>query len=277
MKMGIETTTDYTTAPATVEDFNALSPSSGENLPVVAQVIRLGSAEHDALVLQIFLQKIGMSQELFDSLPAGSADWFDSDLDHHLSRGSSQADIRRAAESHFKKVKWDGDRKLAHDESKAITSQFGLKYIHLQDPGITVAYQHVPLDKSDPDGDWVVVMALASSNVGEPYCRKEGRAFAARRFVQNRRIAFNTSALPGYSKAEPVRKEAWKGQQTKLHLVDAMIDLVRLGSALFGRRHGNKEDDGATPEGLAAAKALKKARRQRIRAAEKALEEARNS
>lgn len=246
-------------------------------VPTLVEVLAPGTAGLGDIMLQMFLQKIGMSKELFDKLPPARPAWIDAEFDDLRGMGSTQADIRRAAESHFRKVKWEGDRKAAHEESKAITAGFNLKYLHFKEKGTTVAYAHIPHDPTNPDSDWLLVLSMACANSGEPYCRKDGKAFAAKRFAEGRRLSLNTSMLPGETKPRAASKVAWQNGKTKQDLVRSMVNLVACSVELFGLRRGDKEDDGSTPEGRAAAKALTKARRQRIRAAELALEEARKS
>lgn len=282
---------------ATVEDANVFTADPGQDpvpmnlsivnggtsmaaalpVPTLVEVLAPGTAGLGDIMLQMFLQKIGMSKELFDKLPPARPAWIDAEFDDLRGMGSTQADIRRAAESHFRKVKWEGDRKAAHEESKAITAGFGLKYLHFKDKGVTVAYSHIALDPANPDSDWLLVLSMACANFGEPYCRKDGKAFAAKRFAEGRRMSINTSMLPGETKPRAASKVAWQDGKTKERLVQSMVGLVASSFELFGLRRGDKEDDGSTPEGRAAAKALTKARRQRIRAAELALEEARKS
>lgn len=267
-------------APLTLDIVNdgAAPPAAAEvPQPGIVEVLHPGTAAHNDVILQMFLQKIGMSKELFDKLPPARPAWIDAEFGDLRGMGSAQADIRRAAESHFRKVKWEGDRKAAHEESKAITAGFNLKYLHFKEKGTTVAYAHIPLDPANPDSDWLLVLSMACANSGEPYCRKDGKAFAAKRFAEGRRLSLNTSMLPGETKPRAASKVAWQNSQTKQDLVRSMVNLVACSVELFGLRRGDKEDDGSTPEGRAAAKALTKARRQRIRAAELALEEARKS
>lgn len=269
---------DVTTPASTVaavEDYTTFAPDPAPaEVPMPVEVLEPGGSNYNEVILSLFLQKIKMDRSLFNSLPV---DWEDPRAHWGLT-GSTQEDIRAAADTHYRKMRWEGDRKLAHTEGLAITRQYGLKYLHLKNMRYTVAYSHIPLDPTNPESDWVLTLALAAANEGEPYCRKDGKAFAARRFAQGRRLAFNTSMLPGYEKEEPPIKAAWKKTGIKEAMLAHFIEGLTYASSLFGQRKGPAEtDDGTTPEGRAAAKELVRAKRKRIRAAELALEEARNS